>query len=374
MERKKQGNNGAPWFFGIFGLMIIGVLLLFTPHIVRLIPSRYQTYLPEPLQAMASIENVGILPIAQTPDVDVNVSQSEISELLLAPTSIPTKAALATVPPVVVIAEESPTREPEDEERPIDTPTPTLVPTATSTPIPTATSIPYLPAARIEGIQHQFQSWNNCGPATIAMALSHFDIVLPQETTAAWLKPNPEDRNVSPHEMVAYVREETNLDAIGRVNGDLETLKRFVSAGFPVVIETGIDPPGEYSWMDWYGHYYLVVGYDDSQETLWVYDSWLGTETSSQGERINSEEGRAISYIDFDQHWRQFNRQMIVSFEPAKREQVINIIGPDNMDDTLMWQRTLERTSQELEAEPENAYLWFNIGTVYVSLGDYERA
>ena len=51
-----------------------------------------------------------------------------------------------------------------------------------------------------------------------------------------------------------------------------------------------------------------------------------------------------------------------------------DIIGRDNLDDTTMWQRTLDHTRQELETEPDNAYLWFNIGTIYNNLGEYELA
>ncbi|MFK7805541.1 MAG: C39 family peptidase [Anaerolineae bacterium] len=350
-------------------LLIVGVGFAFSvPALLRALPSRYLLYLPEPLQQLGARGHAEALPAAKND----GATRPEISELVLAPAASPTAAPIATVPPAVVIV--STPSDDSSNSALQSTNTPEPLPTFTPTSIPTTTPLPYLPDARVSDIQHQFQSWNNCGPATLAMSLSHFQIFREQEETANWLKPNPEDRNVSPEELVAYVQSETQLESIARVNSDLDTLKRFISNGIPVIIETGIDPPGDYSWMDWYGHYYLVVGYDDSQQKLWVYDSWLGSGENPEGERVNSEDGRIINYADLDNHWRQFNRQIIVSYAPEDADLVADIIGRENLDDTTMWQNTLDRTRQDLQAEPDNAYLWFNIGTIYNNLGEYELA
>jgi tetratricopeptide (TPR) repeat protein len=139
----------------------------------------------------------------------------------------------------------------------------------------------------------------------------------------------------------------------------------------PVIVEVGIDPPGEYAWNGWYGHYLLVVAYDDAQRQIWVYDSWFGT--SEEPGANATTDGRIMSYEDLDRYWRQFNRNYLALFRPEQAAAVAAVIGPD-MDDTVMWQRSLAMAQAEAEAEPENAFLWFNLGTNYNAAGDYERA
>jgi cytochrome c-type biogenesis protein CcmH/NrfG len=39
-----------------------------------------------------------------------------------------------------------------------------------------------------------------------------------------------------------------------------------------------------------------------------------------------------------------------------------------------MWQRAQSVTQEELEADPGNAFLWFNLGTIYSALEDYEKS
>ena len=185
------------------------------------------------------------------------------------------------------------------------------------------------------------------------------------------LKPNPEDRNVSPGEMVAYVNNETELSAISRVNGDLFALKRFVANGYPVIVELGLDPPGEYRWMGWYGHYLLVVAYDDASEQFWVYDSWFGT---SEVPVENADpDGRQVSYSDLDNYWRQFNRNYTVLYHPEHEPDIERIIGSD-IDDNAMWLRALNTVLEELDADPDNAFLWFNLGSIYNELANYENS
>jgi tetratricopeptide (TPR) repeat protein len=242
-----------------------------------------------------------------------------------------------------------------------------MLPSATPSPSP----VPLPVAARLEGFQHIFQTWNNCGPATLAMTLSYFGLGLSQNQTASVLKPNPEDRNVSPNEMVAYVDDETPYEALSRVNGDLAIVRRLVSQGIPVILEIGIDPPGEFRWLGWYGHYLLVVAYDDTASQFWVYDSWFGT--SEEPLKNAHRNGRILSYAEARTYWPHFNRTYIAIYRPEEADLVTEIVGPD-MDDATMWQKALTIARADAATDPENAFFWFNLGTVYNALGQYEQA
>jgi tetratricopeptide (TPR) repeat protein len=203
------------------------------------------------------------------------------------------------------------------------------------------------------------------------MALSYFQFYPTQSDTAAILKPNPEDRNVSPYELVNYVNEQTEFSALDRTNGTLDTLKQLLAAGNPVIVELGIDPPGEYAWLEWYGHYLLVVAYDEAQQQFWVYDSWFGT-SEVPGENANAE-GRVVKYDEMASYWQQFNNNYVVLYRPEEETAVHNIIGA-NIDDAYMWQQSLIRVQTLLNETPEDAFLWFDLGTIYNALGDFEKA
>lgn len=332
----------------VISLLLVALFIWQLPAILRAIPSRYLYRAPEFLQEIARGDQSPILPTVNAP-VD--------AAALLAPTSIPT---VTTLPTPVIIATGGPPA------------SPTPIPTSTPEPTPTIPPIPINGNARLQGIYHQFQDWNNCGPATLAMTLSYFGLGLSQWDTATFLKPSVEDRNVSPSEMAAYVNTQTTaVRAIDRANGDLDTLRRLLDAGFPVIIEIGLDPPGEYAWLEWYGHYMLVVAYDDAQGQIWTYDSWFGT-SEVPGENKHSS-GRILSYENLETYWAQFNRNYIALYRPEEEMALANIIGP-NMDDTVMWQNALARSQTEATNEPENAFYWFNVGTAYTNLGQYDRA
>ena len=335
--------------------VLIGLGIFVLPALLRAIPPRYAArWLPEPLLAIASPQQeVAILPTVAKP--------LNASGLLAEPTAL----AAPVIDEFVPTATMSPL---ETSEVPQPTPIP---PTVTPSPIPTATAVPIPSAARLEGIQHHFQDWNNCGPATLAMTLSYFDLFVTQSDTAAVLKPNPEDRNVSPFEMVAYVDENTPYQALNRVNGRLDMLKQFVANGIPVIVEIGIDPPGEYQWLGWYGHYLLVVAYDDVAEQFFVYDSWFGT-SDVPGENADRN-GRNLAYAEVEKYWPQFNRNYVAVYRPEQSDKVAQIVGQD-MDDTVMWSQSQAQAQADAAADPENAFFWFNLGTSYNANGDFERA
>jgi hypothetical protein len=138
------------------------------------------------------------------------------------------------------------------------TPAPTITPTQPLPPTQTATPLPA--QAQLGGILHMYQMWNNCGPANLAMNLTYWGWVGDQRDTAAFLKPNDRDKNVMPSEMEAYVETQANLQAVVRVGGDIQMLKAFMSAGYPVIV--GFEGEGFDGWM---GHYEVVSGYDDAR-------------------------------------------------------------------------------------------------------------
>ena len=337
-------------------LLLVGtavvLALLATPMMLQAVPPRYLARLPKTIQEFsAPKQEVAILPtVAVTADLSILLTPTATSTIDLPPTN------------TAVPAPEDITPTPEATE--------TLPPTFTPIP-PTATPIPIPSKARLEGIRHQFQEWNNCGPATLAMTLSYFDIRTTQTETSAVLKPSPEDRNVSPREMAAYVNEQTDLNATFRSNGNQYTIKRLLAAGFPVILEIGIEPPGEYQWMGWYGHYMLAVAYDDAKQQFWTYDSWLGT--SEEPLQNANPDGRTLTYQQVNEFWPHFNRNYIVLYESKRAAEVAEIIGA-NMDDAVMWQNALDEIRTETAAVPNNAFYWFNLGTTFNALGQYEEA
>ncbi|MCD4685187.1 MAG: C39 family peptidase [Anaerolineae bacterium] len=221
-----------------------------------------------------------------------------------------------------------------------------------------------LPAsARVTGLRHEFQTWNNCGPVNLTMVLSYYGWPHDQQVAAAWLKPTVEDRNVSPWELVAYVEHQTDqpdLRAITRIGGDLDLLKAFVAAGFPVIVESGFQPEGH----EWMGHYITVVAYDDAVETIWTYDSYNGYGVGY---------GEETSYTEFDALWRHFNRTFIVVYPHTREDDVRTLLGsyliPPNDA-----QIALSTAQAEIAATPGDPWAHFNAGTSAVELGDYESA
>ncbi len=284
----------------------------------------------------------------------------QVTQQALPPTDPPTVEPTEKVEqPVVVLA-------------PTQTPIPSATPTSAPPTAPPATPIPTSsvqnvsrsnrpPNARIYGFTYVKQGWNDCGPANITMALSHFGWRESQDFAANILKPNPEDKNVSPSEMVSFVRDQTEVSAVTRIGGDIDLVKDFIAANVPIIVETGYSLEGE----DWLGHYQTVVGYDDNQSVFYIYDSWLGIGTGDAG--------MTEHYADFDGHWQAFNRAFIVIYE-KEREGVVQQILGDRADVTKADQHAVEVAQQEASADRQDAFAWFNLGTAYDKLGDYTHA
>jgi tetratricopeptide (TPR) repeat protein len=250
------------------------------------------------------------------------------------------------------------------------TPTPTLEPTQTPTnyvsatptqePSPTPTPTPLPESVRLEGVVHEFQKFNNCGPANLSMALSYWGWEGDQRNTADWLKPNWHDRNVMLYEMQNYVTSETEFDAVIRYGGNLKLIKTFLSAGFPVIIEKGFEEEVEQD--KWMGHYGLATGYDDSNETFIFQDSYVQPNYPKK-------------YDNVEWHWRSFNYAYMVIYPSARRNEVMSILGP-HVDEVDNYRYAAQMALQEttfLEGR-DLFFAWYNYGTSLVFLNDYYGA
>ena len=231
-----------------------------------------------------------------------------------------------------------------------------------------ATATPaYAPAAErvaLTGLSHMWQTWNNCGPATLAMDLSYYGSRLDQADVAAELRPDKDDKNVNPDEMADFARSQ-GYHALVRANGDTDRLRLLLSNGVPVLIETWLEPKPN----DGMGHYRLLTGYDDAQREWIIYDAYVSTGVDPDRPYA----GIRSSYEELDRLWAVFNRTYLVVFDDDHAAQVAAILGED-ADDRRMWERALARHLDEVETAPDDAFVSFDLGTDLVALGRYDEA
>ncbi len=227
-----------------------------------------------------------------------------------------------------------------------------------TTPIP----LPPPPPSYLQtGFTYHAQWWNNCGPATVTMALSYFGYTDNQARAANWLKPNSEDKNVSPWQLEQFVDSqvpELPVYSLYRHGGTLDTLKQLISNNFVVMIEAGYDP--ERANQGWMGHYLLVIGYDDAQQVFITHDSYDG-------------QGLAYSYAHVQEYWQHFNYVYFVIYESAREPELFDLLGED-ADTRENYINAFEIAREEATLDPSDAYAWFNMGSMLTKLEMYDNA
>ncbi len=355
------------WAF--FAAAIGAVVLMAGVFVVRSLQPRYQDSLINRLPSfLRPAARSLILPdypdVVPTPAAQVTVDASK----LLAPrqtktrTSSPTPTSSLTPTPTLTSQPPEPTDQPGQTEIPTQTQSaarPTLTPVIPPGPTQAARSTPASLESTdvlLTGFRHIYQTWNNCGPATLSMNLSFYGWGGGQADAAKFLKPDPEDKNVSPHEMAAFARS-LGFEAVMRIDGSIPLVKEFLRVGIPVLIEKGFEPDPQSGWE---GHYGLVVGYDDSKNAFILMDSYTGPNQS-------------MPYDTLDWYWSHFNRTFIIVHTPDQAGTVMQILGAD-ADPTANLTGALATAQAEAAANPSNPFAWFNVGSNFVALGDYESA
>jgi tetratricopeptide (TPR) repeat protein len=173
------------------------------------------------------------------------------------------------------------------------------------------------------------------------------------------------DRNVNPEEMAYWVRNFAGWLRIEyRVGGDIETLKRLIAAGYPVIVEgtTSLNP-GDTGWPDddlWAAHYLLLTGYDDTSQTFIAQDPYRGPD-------------RSIPYDQLVSEWKPFNYLYMVIYLPEEESELQRILG-SNWDPDLNRQNSLTASEAATAEDPSDAFAWFNLGSNLVYFERYQEA
>jgi hypothetical protein len=290
-----------------------------------------------------------VAPHSDTLPTPVPVAAAQTTPIFtLAPSPTPTPSLSAT--PLAPAKTAPPNASPQ--------PSPTTTLTPTSTPIP-PTPTPLPTQFALTSVPHIYQKFNNCGPASLTEELTYWGWKGTQADAALALKPNQDDKNVSPGELYTYLLTQ-NFDAYIRMGGTLDLLKHLIAAGYPPLVEKGFDVPDK----GWMGHYGVISAYDDKRGIFTIQDTYLGP-------------GIQMKYADFDRNWRAFNFIYLVVF-PAGAErdaEVVSLLG-DMADLDHSYRAALARAQAEAPklTGQDAAFAWFNAGTSLTYLQDYAGA
>lgn len=129
-------------------------------------------------------------------------------------------------------------------------------------------------------------------------------------------------------------------------------------SGIPVIIETW-ESDDRSNPAEGFAHFRLVTGYDDSRQVWIAHDTYFSRDLVDPD---GADAGIVVPYAYADQMWQVMNRKYVVVYPDRLTPLVQSILGAE-MGDEAMWQRSLRQAQAEAEAQPENAFAWFNLGS-----------
>ncbi len=246
------------------------------------------------------------------------------------------------------------------------TPEVTSTPETGPTPAPTITPTPLPATVKLEGVKYEDQHnrWNYCGPANFSMALTYWGWDGNRDVVGKAIKPSDKDKNVMPYELQDFVTDNVpGMGSVMRYGGDIDTLKRLISAGFPVVAEKGYYERDYTGKMGWMGHYQFVTGYDDTNGVVIAQDTYL------DGPNF------PIPYDEFMEGWRSFNYVFVVVYPAERESEVLTLLGPlANASDAAHHALAVAQEESQRLSGIDRFFSYFNIGTSHVALQQYGDA
>ncbi|MDP3965466.1 MAG: C39 family peptidase [bacterium] len=217
-----------------------------------------------------------------------------------------------------------------------------------------------LPKTKILPITyHTFQTFNNCAPAALSIALSYYGIFKSQEVLAADLRPNNNPRGINDEKSTTPDRlgakaQEYGLTPYFRGNGNINLIKRLVASGFPVLMRTLLEADEDFA------HYRVIKGYDDTTEEIVQDDSY-------QGKNIR------YSYDEFLKLWKPFGYEYLV-LVPENKIAIIDAILGEEANAKISWHNAIRTAESELAQNSGDILARFNLSVALYYAGRYVEA
>jgi peptidase C39-like protein len=225
------------------------------------------------------------------------------------------------------------------------------VPIAAPLPVPKSA-----PAAVVfDDMKHVWQSLNNCGPASVVMALSTFGVDVSQETARVPLRGTNTLSGMGPQRVDGWVKENFGLRSVWRNNGTNDLLRRLVANGFAPMVTQWMQDPS----ISRIAHWRVVRGYDDAASTFYVNDPMLGNRVP-------------LSYQWFQKNWQSFSYRYMVIYDP-KDEGLLRAIIGDDWNDAKMRKNFYERTKADAYSQ-ETSAAWLAYGEAAYGFGLFREA
>ncbi len=231
--------------------------------------------------------------------------------------------------------------------------------TSSPSPTPKFSLVSPPPQKILENSYHVFQTFNNCGPAALSMALSYYGVRESQQKLGEDLRPyqNPQGDNDDKSVTLAELAEkskEYGLIPYHRPNGDREKIKLFITYDIPVVTRTWLKTDEDI------GHYRIVKGYDDTKREIIQDDSLQGSNLR-------------YSYDEFHNLWKKFNYEYLV-LVPEEKQQIAEAILKEDKDNKIAWKKAEENARRELDQNPDDVYARFNLSVALYNIGDFQQS
>lgn len=228
-------------------------------------------------------------------------------------------------------------------------------------PLPTPSMTLIIPPSS-KTLQNDYyirQTFNNCGPAALSMALSYYGISQSQYVLGKSLRPyqhptgNNDDKSVTLAEL-AEKSKDYGFIPYHRSNGSIELIKLFITYDIPIITRTALSAGEDI------GHFRVVKGFDDQTQTILQDDS-----LQNKNLRYN--------YEDFNTIWEGFNNEYL-AMVPVEKQQIAEAILKDDVDSKVAWEKVTKKYQEKLAKNPDGVFIRFNLSVAYYNIGDFKNA